>query len=144
MTAYLLAATCLTVAGIHSAGWSPAWAAEWPTLLSQSLPLAGYTMLLVGSLLFARYVILDVQGLIEHRVVTATAPAASQTEESTPYADEEEAYEELGTKPAVVAETSAWVDGSEPEMDDDEEGSRRMSKADRKRLRKQKQRNRAA
>ena len=145
MTSYLLAMACLTVAGIHSVGWSPAWTAEWPTLLGQSLPLAGYTMLLVGSLLFARYVILDVQGLIEHRVVAEKPEStASQPEEPVSYAAEEDVYEEMETEPAVVAVTSAWVDGSEPEMDDAEEGSRRLSKADRKRLRKQKQRNRAA
>ena len=145
MATYLLAMTCLTLAGIHSAGWSPAWAAEWPTLLSQSLPLAGYTMLLVGSLLFARYVILDVQGLIEHRVVTATpATSNSQPAEPTSHFVEEEVLEETQFEPAVAAETSAWVDGSEPELEDDHEGTRRLSKADRKRLRKQKQGNRAA
>ena len=145
MVAYLLAMACLIVAGVHSAGWSPAWAAAWPTLLSQSLPLAGYTMLLVGSLLFARYVILDVQGLIEHRVVAETAaPVATQPQESTSEAAEEETYDYQEETPAVIAESSAWVDGTEPELEEDHEGSRRLSKADRKRLRKQKQRNRAA
>ncbi len=148
LTTYLLAITCLTVAGVHSAGWSPAWAAHFPGLLSQSLPLAGYTLLLVGSLLFARYVILDVQGLVEHRVTAAaSAPSAA-------VAKGIEVETEVESKPIAQQETlssvddasvdDAWVDGSEPELDEDKQGTPRLSKSDRKRLRKQKQRNRAA
>ncbi len=149
LTVYLLAVACLTVAGVHSAGWSPQWAADWPGLLSRSLPLAGHTMLLVGSLLFARYVILDVQGLIEHRAAVEL-PALADSKKETPSSDDTEQVtervvtEKQKIKPAIQSESSAWVDGSEPELDDDQQGARRLSKADRKRLRKQKQRNRAA
>ncbi len=152
LTVYLLGVTSLIVAAAHSAGWSPAWAADWPVVLSASLPLAGYTLLLVGSMLFARYVILDVQGLIEHRVVAETSTTASnQSEEAAALSvvaekeyEYEEADEEYASEPAVEPEVSAWVDGSEPELEDDHEGTRRLSKAERKRIRKQKQRNRAA
>jgi len=78
LATYLIAITCLTVAGIHSAGWSPIWAAHWPDLLSRALPLAGFTFVLLGTLLFARYVILDVQGLIEHAVPQATVAAETE------------------------------------------------------------------
>lgn len=137
---YLLAIGCLTVAGIHSAGWSPAWSADWPGTLSRSLPLLGYTFMLVGSLLFARHVILDVQGLIEHRAVAkvSTTKASPKDEPTSNVA------KELENEATAEPETSAWIDGSEPELDDDEQGERRLSKSDRKRLRKQKQRNRAA
>ena len=137
---YLLAVACLTAAGVHSAGWSPTWATNWPDSLSRALPLGGYTFLLVGSLLFARYVILDVQGLIERKVV---AEASTST---TSYKDEPalSVAEEVESVSATEPKSSAWVDGSEPELDQDEKGTRRLSKADRKRLRKQKQHNRAA
>ncbi|NOZ40682.1 MAG: hypothetical protein GXP24_10715 [Planctomycetes bacterium] len=150
LTFYLLAVACLTVAGVHSAGWSPEWAVDWPGLLSRSLPLAGYTMLLIGSLLFARYVILDVQGLIEHQAVehqaTVELPAPDVSKKELPSSGLAEKFDsqERAIKPALKSETSTWVDGSEPELDDDQQSTRRLSKAERKRLRKQKQRNRAA
>jgi len=145
LTSYFLAVACLIVAGVHSAGWSPAWAAEWPGMLSRSLPLLGYTFLLVGSLLFARYVILDVQGLIEHQVVDATAGSSdtSSRDEAHIKIAATEAKESLAAE-----EGSDWVDGTEPETDYPEtnydEPNPRLSKADRKRLRKQKSSNRAA
>lgn len=134
MAVFLLAITCLTVAGVHSAGWSPEWAAAWPGVLSRALPLAGYTFLLVGSQLFARYVILDVQGLVDH----ADANVSS-------VADEQAAQIEIEARPeqqavAEITESTAWVDGSEPELDYGDEPNKKLSKAERKRLRKQKQR----
>jgi len=138
----LLAITCLTVSGVHVAGWSPAWTADWPDTLSRSLPLAAYTLLLVSAMLFARYIILDVQGLIEHQAVVVK-PAISMDEKEEPILDEAEVAAET-QQPVVAMEDSVWVDGSQPELDDNSEGTGRLSKADRKRLRKQKQRNRAA
>jgi hypothetical protein len=44
---------------------------------------------------------------------------------------------------SLTAADSAWVDGSQPEEDYDQDNTGRLSKAERKRLRKQ-QRNRAA
>ncbi len=132
LVVYLLAAVCLVVAGVHSAGWSPVWAAGWPGALGRALPLAGHTLLLVGSLLFARYVVLDVQGLIEHPVVEvsrAAKPAKAQ-----------DALARVAVVEESVEASSTWVDGSEPEADYGEESERRLSKAERKRLRKQKNR----
>jgi len=136
LISFALALGCLAVAGIGAAGWSPAWASGFPGLLGRALPLVGYTFALVGTLLFARYVILDVQGLIEHETPTlamnrSTAEPASTSAEETVV----EAVEEVADDP----ETSAWIDGSEPEWIDDED-ERSLSKAQRKRLRKQKQR----
>ena len=141
---YLLATVCLGVAGASSAGWSPEWMASFPELISRALPLAGFTFLLVGSQTFARYVILDVQGLIEH-----TAPVMSETAAAnqTIAADEPDAGNEEANVQAVEeqpAASSDWVDGSEPENEYDQQSTRKLSKAERKRLRKQKQRNRAA
>ncbi|MEM8946478.1 MAG: hypothetical protein AAGD11_15000 [Planctomycetota bacterium] len=138
---YLLASVCLAVSGAHSAGWSPNWAAALPEVMSRSLPLVGFTFLLVGSQLFARYVILDVQGLIEH-----SAPIAEQPNEASKVG--ERAPSNQQPVPSIEedepATQSSWVDGSEPETDYEEQPTRRLSKAERKRLRKQKSRNRAA
>ncbi|NOY28787.1 MAG: hypothetical protein GXP28_01025 [Planctomycetes bacterium] len=136
MVVYGLALGCFVVAGAGAAGWSPVWAASWPDTIGRALPLAGNLMLLVGSLLFARYVVLDVQGLIEHR---ATPPKQPVVSEQVPPSEEVEP--EQSTK-GVIANESAWIDGSEGESEDD--GTRRLSKSERKRLRKQKSRNRAA
>jgi len=132
MFAYCLALGCFVVAGAGAAGWSPDWAASWPETMGRTLPLAGNLMLLVGSLLFARYVVLDVQGLIEHRA-TPKQPVALMQEPT------EEVQFEEDTK-AVVAGDSTWVDGSEGEREDESDGTRRLSKSERKRLRKQKNR----
>ena len=133
MTANLLAIACLTVAGAHSAGWSPAWADNWPDLLGRALPLCGFTLLLLGSQLFARYLVLDVQGLIEH---ATTVNSNISHQQDTP-------IEVTGTpssEPAAAPPTSIWVDGSEPDAVYEDESDPRLSKSQRKRLRKQKQR----
>ena len=148
LVVYLLALSCLTIAGVHSAGWSPAFLADWPGLISRSLPLLGYTFLLVGSLLFARYVILDVQGLIEHAAM-ATASRTGHEEKTSKQQVSKQQVEAAGSPARAIASdqsasSSDWVDGSQPESDYDEQPNRRLSKSDRKRLRKQKQRGRAA
>lgn len=144
LSLYVLAVICLVVAGVSSAGWSPSWAAAWPDTMSRSLPLVAYTLLLVGSQLFARYVILDVQGLIAHAAPATTEVAIAQ--ETQPQAELKPSRKQAKKKGAEEGQddASAWVDGSEPEIDYDGEPTRRLSKAERKRLRKQKQRNRAA
>jgi len=128
MLFYSLAIGCFVVAGVHAAGWSPSWAAAWPETMGRALPLAGNLMLLVGSLLFARYVVLDVQGLIEHRAT------AKQSVALAPEPSEEVAFEK--STEGVIANEGAWIDGSEDESD----GTRHLSKSERKRLRKQKSR----
>jgi hypothetical protein len=137
LMSYLLAATCLIAAGIHCAGWSPLWAADWPESLSRSLPMVGYTLILVGSLLYARYVVLDVQGLIEHQ-----SPRVDDMDPAEPAQIKLAAPEELEAE--TEDSDTTWVDGTEPEDDYQQQPTRRLSKAERKRLRKQKNRNRAA
>lgn len=139
---YLLAFACLTVAGVHSAGWSPAWAADWPGVLGRSLPLLGYTFLLVATLSFARYVVLDVQGLIERTASNPTTHVGKPNPKQDAHI--ELAADTVETSSDVQCDEAeqdiAWVDGSTPEPNYDEEFDRPLSKAERKRLRKQKQR----
>lgn len=130
--------------------------------------LMGHWFLLAGAVSYARFVILDAQGLIPNR--------AKPTKRKDQVDDEE--LEQLtrptstpttAMKPAVAAsmhaahlakavedtddDDSEWVDGSRPDRrhyDDDEEdeesshGGRKLSKADRKRLRRLKADGRAA
>jgi len=139
---YGLAIGCFIVAAASSVGWSPSWAASWPDTMSRAMPLVGNLLLLVSTLLFARYVVLDVQGLIQHRstpvqLAKATISSSGQASPKPAVIQEERATKAPPNK-------DAWVDGSETELDDESHDTRRLSKSERKRLRKQKNRNRAA
>lgn len=140
---YMLAAACFLVAGALSAGLAPPLAQASLETMGRALPLAGNLMLLVGSLLFARYVVLDVQGLIEHK-----SDAESRSENSRGGKQHSEEKAQRVEKEVVAAkipcDQDAWTDGSDIEYDEEPASSRRLSKAERKRLRKQKNRNRAA
>ncbi|MCA9229864.1 MAG: hypothetical protein KDA57_04380, partial [Planctomycetales bacterium] len=144
--AYILAVGCFAAAAATAVGWSPAWAASWPETMSRVLPLGGNVLLLVGSLLFARYVTLDVQGLIEHPSASGQ-PSTSLSSDSA-----QEKNEARLTIPSKSADDEAWTDGSDFEEDESEQSdleeerreNRRLSKAERKRHRKQKNHNRAA
>ncbi len=131
-TMLLAAAACYAVAAAGSLGWSPAMLGDWSEALTGALPLAGHTIALVGLMIFARYVVLDVQGLIEHTprpaarktaaVKLSTATASANAAPSTHAA-------------AEASETPSWSE--EAEFDEDDGADRKLSKADRRRLRKQ-------
>jgi hypothetical protein len=138
----LLAATCYGVAAAGSLGWSPAVIGPWAGAITSALPLVGHTVALVGLMVFARYVVLDVQGLIEH----SAKPAAPKK------AKKRSTEDEATGKPATLKATFDLKATDRDESDADEswdEGEdldeaghvRKLTKADRKRLRKQ---NRAA
>jgi hypothetical protein len=124
----------------------------------------GHWMLLSAAVAYARFVVLDAQGLVAARPKTkhlrktaamsaakvAPSPTAPKSLLATAgYSRQRPAHD---LQPAKPAEPDQWVDGSRPERDrynDDDESessgdSRRLSKADRKRLRKFKTQNRAA
>jgi hypothetical protein len=131
--------------------------------------LLGHWMLLAAVISYARFVVLDAQGLVAVRprvkyprktraksVVQNTnhceqpaAPTASLLSAGG-YARQRPAHD---LQPAKPAEPGQWLDGSRPEReqyDEDDGGEdspidgRKLSKADRKRLRKLKAQNRAA
>ena len=144
LSAYTLALLCFITAAVACC-WSPAWASQWHDTLCRLLPVGGDILLTTGTLLFARYIVLDVQGLIEHGAasessrVSAETPAQQSKEPQKP--SRKESPPAAQTKPSQ----DAWIDGSQAEdRHNDEPGNRRLSKAERKRLRKQKSRNRAA
>jgi hypothetical protein len=144
----LFAAGCYGVAAAGALGFSPELAG-WGGAITRTLPLAAHTIGLVGLMFFGRYVVLDVQGLIEHAPQAAAPKKAKKKTVARDSDDEETAPPAISArmggeaKGAVAREGSAnshdWEDDSD---EDDENGAvRKLSKADRKRLRKQ---NRAA
>lgn len=114
-------------------------------LVTVGLTLVGHWLALVGVVAYARYVVLDAQGLIAH------APSRRRTgpAESPAPADASAPPPPPKSPPAAASQPTEWVDGSRPEPDpyeDDEPDhrGRKLSKSERKRLRKLKARNRAA
>src|SRR5262249_6251540 len=118
-----------------------------------ALTLAGHVLALATMMLYARYVVLDVQGLIEHKPRRpAPAPKSRATKEmSHAAAAPAGAASSAATAPAAkraveLKPAPQWDEDDEAgDADDDEPGDRRLSKAERKRLRKiQARQNRAA
>jgi hypothetical protein len=118
-------------------------------------------MLLAAGVTYARYVVLDAQGLIQARPVSTKRRAETTKAEPKPktvaapatvlsavgYARQNPPQIQPAKTPA---DSKSWIDGSRPERDsyddadDDSAGPSKLSKADRKRLRKLKAQNRAA
>jgi hypothetical protein len=132
---FVIASLSFATAAACSAGWSLVEDPLWSESLSRSLPLAGCLAILAGTLFTARYVVLDVQGLIDHEPVQVKTSVAKTFSRKV----EETAAKEL----AAEDDETSWTDGTEPDHDygDDD---RPLSKAERKRLRKQQGRYRAA
>jgi hypothetical protein len=139
----LLAAACYVTAAAAALGWSPATLGAWSDSLTFALPLVGHTIALAGLMIFARYVVLDVQGLIEHKPrpakvrtdKTAGAAAAVKLAASTAAGNPVPS----GARPTAEAKPSSSA-ASPSSDEDDEDGDaagRKLSKAERKRLRRQ-------
>lgn len=144
LVAYVLSLGCFLAAGVAHC-WLPALILPWQEALCRMLPLAGNILLAVGTLLFARYVVLDVQGLIEHgpSPEPARSAALGGSRKSDASAIRIDTVRPSKSPAATVTHEDAWTDGSDVDGEDYED-SRPLSKAERKRLRKEKTRNRAA
>ncbi len=162
LTVVVVALACYLAAGIASAGWWPAeWLGAWSGLMVRSMPLAGNVLLLAAVMLNARYVVLDAQGLIStpfrtpSSSITLSQEAATNTAVSIKAEIQEEHVEELPTKkrsrqttrqsPRVTdqsptKETTEWVDGTDAQSEAGNRKPRRLSKTEKKRLRKIKSR----
>lgn len=134
---------CHGLAAAGMLGWTPAPLGEWADVLTVSLPLAGHTFALAGMMMFARYVVLDVQGLIDHAPSAAKPPKPAKKPKAAPAADAETiAMPKVPAAPAAAKQEPA----SSPQWDDQDEGEDEdgadhyLSKSERKRLRKQQQR----
>jgi hypothetical protein len=129
--AFILASGCFAVALAAAAGWTPLANALWSQSLSRSLPLVGYLFCLLGTMLTARYVVLDVQGLIDHPFPPAQPAANSAASRHVTPASSSDIPEDDEVPSTAVA----WTDGTHPE--EEAAHDRHLSKAERKRLRKQ-------
>jgi hypothetical protein len=141
------AVTAYTLAAISVVGWIPAGDSDVATLVTGTSALVANWLLLATVASYARYVVLDAQGLIEHPTRTPKVqgkheePRAATGPPTTPVA----------RRVGPVTPTE-WVDGRRAESDqydtaeseDDLPGDRKLTKAERKQLRKLKARDRAA
>jgi hypothetical protein len=162
----LVAATmCYVTSAVAYLGLVPITDPRTQTIAVGATLLLGYWLSLASVVSYARFVVLDAQGLIvvRRRSVkpTAKAPTAKTTPATTAAPTTKPAttiFSAAGISRATLqpaktpADASRWVDGSRPEReryDDDEDddspgGTRKLSKSDRKRLRKLKAQGRAA
>jgi hypothetical protein len=142
-------------AGLSTLGALPAGLLPFEIIVASSAVLTGHTLALAATLLYARYVVLDVQGLIAHPAKEAPDANASAVEQRAK-SDAIVGADKLSDRhaPATLPIDSrsrrksagradddhddAWTDGSEPDDGRYDEGSQsrqKLSKADRKRLR---------
>ena len=170
-----LAAALLVAAAINYAasvvtflGLTPIADPQSQSLAVGATLLLGHWFLLASVVAYARFVVLDAQGLIadRRRVATrrsektarikpATAPSSVPAVKTASAGISATGNTRQAPQPAKTpADTSRWVDGSRPERErfdsdnDDDDASpgddRKLSKSDRKRLRKLKAQGRAA
>lgn len=151
----LTAAACYGVATATVLGLVPNAAAEWVGIAANAMPLVGATFSLAASMVFARYVVLDVQGLIDHAPPAAPEKPAVVEKEKKPAAAAAPAPAAAAPAPVSVPapakaapakDAQEEIEAQDDEWsgeDEDEDGydTRKLSKADKKRLRRQ---NRAA
>jgi len=158
------AAMCYLTSAASYFGFVPAAEQQNASLITGVTMLLGHWMVFAAVVTYSRFVILDAQGL-----VTVRRPATkrkSQTQEKARSATETKPAESKPTVLSIVnyarnkasesesdEDDDRWIDGRRPERksynssdeeDEDSEGGSKLSKADRKRLRKLKAQNRAA
>jgi hypothetical protein len=153
-------------------GW-PAVGAQVQPMYTAGAHLIGHWMLLIGLISYSRYLVLDAQGLIPARRARKPLQSKEKVQEKTDMGQRPirtgratdgrktdnsvdsnaAAYRQApatdSRKPADQIDRSRWTDGSEPDSEDyggDDDGprDRKLTKAQRKRLRKLKANHRAA
>lgn len=129
-------------------------------MITAGAALVGHWLMLVGVVSYGRFVVLDAQGLIPVRVRTVKQASGSKQKNSVKDREVKNVAsrstaaaastsplrsfrESLESSSAAESQETEWVDGTEPvsENYDDEDGDfgdRKLSKSERKRLRKQK------
>jgi hypothetical protein len=166
-----LSAISYGTAMISYLGWVPSLEAPNDSLASSAGGMFGHWLLFAGTLAYARYVVLDAEGLIENSrqsendrasdnnspVEGAAKPTTADTSRTAPtttlrIADPGSTSPRSSTAAKPSAKVNEWVDGSRREReryDDDEDeeevaDDRKFNKSERKQQRKLKARNRAA
>jgi hypothetical protein len=165
---FFVTAICsYVVAGTTALGALTVGDARAESTVAGAALLAGHWLAFAAVVTYARYVVLDAQGLVaaKPRITgkrkTQKPVGASKTDDSqltsverpttlsaTDFARRKQQIAAQSTK--SPATDSKWVDGSRPELDpyddgdDESDDDRKLSKSERKRLRKIKMQNRAA
>jgi hypothetical protein len=160
------ALVCYAASAARFFGFGPMVEARIEPILV-AVPLSiGHWLVFAGIVSYAKFVVLDAQGLVAVRRRSAakkTAKAAPAKKSATPTTQPKAATTlslaalEIAKQASFTvkrpADSNQWVDGTRPERkhydedEDDEDssdGDRKLSKSDRKRLRKLKAQNRAA
>jgi hypothetical protein len=132
----VLGSACYAVGAAGALGWQPERLGDWTGILAGAMPLVGHAFVLAAMLAYARYVVLDVQGLIDHR----PERARNRDSEQTP---PEQATVRMPESSSEAAFNGPHWDEEAAEADEDGVPIH-MSKSERKRQRKLEQRQRRA
>jgi hypothetical protein len=154
---------CYATSAASYFGFIPTGDAKYASLITGSTMMLGHWIALAMTLAYARFVVLDAQGLINVRRRSAVKKPKAKQSKAKADSDSKQAE----SKPTILSvvhkarerasqtdadqDAKRWVDGRRFEResygDDEEEeseGGSKLSKSDRKRLRKLKSQNRAA
>jgi hypothetical protein len=164
-------------------GWLPAVEATYEPMATIGATLLGHWLMLVAVISYARFVVLDAQGLVPVR--KSRRRSTSQSNQSHQFSQADQETTAMGARPASkdrdydrpeeddedvpllsdmksfrrrmkdtkrpsgASSATQWTDGSEPDASDDEHDGpdphrRKLTKAERKRLRKLRTRDQAA
>jgi len=178
-SAFVASIAAYVVATFSYLGWLPAVDPLREPMVTVGATLVGHWLLLVTTVSYARFVVLDAQGLVLVRTSRRSSRSKSNQAHGLSQADQESTA--MGTRPTdtdrrddrsgededvpLVSDmksfrrqlkntkrssgSTQWIDGSESDLpaevdDAPDSGHRKLSKSERKRLRKLKARDRAA
>jgi hypothetical protein len=149
----LFGAGCYAFAFASYLGWIPITDPRAESSITAGARLLGHWSLLVGVIAYARYVILDAQGLIPIRLRRSESRESSAPERT---GGSRQTMGVIGPGNTSTAQSSRkssalraeWIDGSQPEDDENEDDDRgkgeKLHKSERKQLRRPKPQKRAA
>jgi len=165
----LAAVTAYATATASFLGWLSPAQPNWEPMITGGAELLGHWLLLTAVVSYARYVVLDAQGLIPARCRPPAArqavsgrasasPLKTTAPPAVPAVPASGGSRDKSPMPVVpvklATDSNQWVDGSrrqrdryeddDTDADDRRRSGRKLSKAERKRLRRLKARNRAA
>jgi hypothetical protein len=162
----VLALGCWGTAAAAHFGLLPITAGQETIMIAAGTLMAGHALLLISLFVYARYVVLEAGGKITPRAAKPKREKKPKAKSSDEASDKDAAEESAVKKsknlrvdqphaPKLSASTSSsraplqtstkasssqWTDGSEEDDYDEDDENRKLSKADRKRLRRQRAR----
>ncbi len=157
----IAAAICYAAAAASYLGFIPTTKLQDASLITGVTTFVGNWFAFAAVVSYARYVVLDAQGLVTVRRQVAKKSKEKLSEKAKPASEPKLVatqptllsvanYSRKASQSEATADSKKWIDGSRPEResyddeDEDSSVSMKLSKADRKRLRKLKAQSRAA